>query len=88
MAGDLKPKSVGYSLALVAGIVYLACAILVAIAPTWTVNVFGALFHGIDISQITRAPVPLTTTILGLVEIVVMGYLVGWLFGAVYNKFN
>ena len=88
MAENLKPKSVGYSLALVAGIVYLACAILVAIAPTWTVNVFGALFHGIDITQIARTPVPLTSTILGLIEIVVMGYLVGWLFGAVYNKFN
>ena len=88
MAENLKPKSVGYSLALVAGIVYLACAILVALAPTWTVNVFGALFHGIDITQIARTPVPLTSTILGLIEIVVMGYLVGWLFGAVYNKFN
>ena len=88
MVGNLKPKSVGYSLALVAGIVYLACAILVVIMPTWTVNVFSALFHGIDITEIARASVPLTTAILGLVEIIVMGYLVGWLFAVVYNKFN
>lgn len=88
MAEKISSKRVAYSLALVAGIVYLACAILVAIAPTWTVNIFGALFHGIDISQIARAPVPLTSTILGLIEIIVIGYLVGWLFGAVYNRLN
>ncbi len=87
MAEKISSKKVAYSLALVAGIVYLVCAVLVAIAPTWTVNFFGALFHGIDISQIARTPVPLTTTILGLIEIVVLGYLVGWLFGAVYSKF-
>ena len=88
MAEKISSKRVAYSLAVVAGIVYLACAILVAIAPTWTVNVFGALFHGIDISQIARTPVPLTSAILGLVEVVILGYLIGWLFGAVYNRFD
>ncbi|MEK6840648.1 MAG: DUF5676 family membrane protein [Nanoarchaeota archaeon] len=87
MAEKISSKRVAYSLALVAGIVYLACAILVAIAPAWTVNFFGALFHGIDISQIARAPVPLASTALGFVEIIVLGYLVGLLFGAIYNKF-
>ena len=86
MAGNLKPKKIGYSLALVAGIVYLVCAILVAVAPTWTVNFFGALFHGIDITQIARTPVSLASTVLGLVEIVVIGYLIGWVFGVIYNK--
>jgi len=52
MAEKLNVKKTSYSLAVVAGIVYLACAILVAIAPVWTVSVFGALFHGIDIREI------------------------------------
>ena len=88
MAEKISSKRVAYSLAVVAGIVYLACAILVAIAPTWTVNLFGALFHGVDITQIERTSVSLTSAILGLIEIIVIGYLIGWLFGAVYNKFD
>lgn len=88
MMDKLNVKRTSYSLAAVVGIVYLICAILIAIAPTLTVNVFGALFHGIDITQIARTPVPLTSTILGLIEIVVMGYLIGWLYGTVYNRLN
>ena len=86
MTDKLNAKRVGYSLAAVSGIVYLACAILVAIAPSWTVGFFGALFHGIDITQIARTPVPLGSTVLGLVEIVVLGYVVGWLYAKIYNK--
>ena len=86
MTDKLNAKRVGYSLAAVSGIVYLACAILVAIAPSWTVGFFGALFHGIDITQIARTPVPLGSAVLGLVEIVVLGYVVGWLYAKIYNK--
>ena len=88
MVEKLSPKRIAYSLATVAGVVYIVCAIFVAIAPTWTVNTFGALFHGIDISKIARAPVPITSSIIGLVEIVILGLVVGWLFATVYNKFR
>ncbi|MEK7062735.1 MAG: DUF5676 family membrane protein, partial [Patescibacteria group bacterium] len=67
------------------GIVYLACAILVAIAPTWTVNVLGALFHGIDISKIAMAQ-SLGRTALGLVEIIILGLVAGWLYAKTYNS--
>lgn len=86
MAEKLSAKKVALSLASVAGIVYIICAILVAIAPTWTVNTFGALFHGIDISKIARESVPITSTILGLVEIVVLALIIGYLFAIIYNK--
>ncbi len=86
MADKLSEKRVAFSLAIVAGIVYIVCAILVAIAPAWTVNTFGALFHGIDISQIARESVPFGSTITGLVEIVVLALIVGWLFAKVYNS--
>ena len=88
MAEKWNEKKVAFSLAIVAGIVYIVCAILVAIAPVWTVNTFGALFHGIDISQIARESVPLGNTITGLVEIVVLALIVGWLFAKVYNSMN
>ena len=85
MAEKLNPKKVALSLASVAGIVYIICAILVAIAPAWTVNTFGALFHGIDITKIATIPT-LTGTIIGFVEIIVLSLIVGWLFAVIYNK--
>ena len=86
MADRLNAKRVGYSLAAVSGIVYLACAILVAIAPSWTVSFFGALFHGIDISKITRESVPFTSTVLGLIEIIALSLIVGYIFAKIYNR--
>ena len=88
MAEMLKPSKVAYSLATVTGIIYLLCAMLVAIAPTWTVNTFGALFHGIDVSKIARDTVPVTSTIIGLIEIFILSLSVGWLFAVIYNKFK
>lgn len=85
MADKLNAKRVGLSLAYVASIIYIVCAIAIAIAPQFIVNVFGALFHGVDISQISTTPT-LGRTILGLVEIFVLGYVAGWLFVKIYNR--
>lgn len=85
MADKLNSKRTAFSLAIVSGIVYIVCAILVAIAPIFTLNTFGALFHGIDISQIAATPT-ITNTIIGFAEIVVLALIVGWLFAVVYNK--
>ena len=85
MAEKLNAKRVAYSLAGVSGIVYLICAILVAISPSGTVMVFGYMFHGIDISQISTTPT-LSGTVIGLVEIIILALIVGWLFAKIYNK--
>ena len=85
MAEKLNVKKTSYSLAVVAGIVYLACAILVAIAPVWTVSVFGALFHGIDISKIAITPT-LGRAALGFIEIIILGFIIGWLYAKIYNS--
>ena len=85
MTDKLNPRRVANTLAIVAGVVYAVCAILVAIFPTGTVNVFGNLFHGIDISKIARVPT-LGGTIIGLIEIFILGWIIGWFFAIVYNK--
>jgi len=85
MAEKLNARKVAYSLAGVSGIIYIICAILVAISPSGTVMVFSYMFHGIDISQISTTPT-LSGTIIGLVEIVILALIVGWLFAKIYNK--
>ena len=86
MAEKLKPKAVGYSLASVAGIVSLACLLLVVIARDFTINLFGAIFHGIDLSKIVANNITVSSAVIGFVEVVVIGFVLGWLFAVIYNK--
>lgn len=87
MNNKLNSKRVAFSLSSVSGIVYLACTILIAIVPRETVKIFRYLFHGIDISKIATTPT-LIGTLIGLVEIVILALIAGWLFAKIYNKFK
>ena len=86
MTDKLSTKKVALSLAIVSAILYIACALLLAIAPEFTLNLFSNLFHGIDITQITSTSISLGSTLIGLVEIIVYALIAGWLFALVYNK--
>ena len=88
MAEKIKPKAAGYALASVAGIVSLTCLLLVLIAKEFTINLFGAIFHGIDLSQIAADNITVSSAVLGFVEVVVIGFILGWLFAVIYNKLN
>lgn len=85
MVNQLSPKVVALSLAKVFGIVSLLCALIFVIAPEKGLNLFKDIFHGIDITQIAAAPVTLGSVILGIIEAVVIGLVIGWLFAVVYN---
>lgn len=84
----LKPKAVGYALAGVAGIVSLACLVLVVIAKGLATSLFGAIFHGIDISQITADNITIISAVIGFVEVIVIGFISGWLFAVIYNRLS
>ena len=85
MADKLNTRRVANSLAITAGIFSLACALLILMAPAFTVNLFGAIFHGIDLSQISKTAT-LGSSILGIIEAFVLGWIIGWFFAVVYNK--
>jgi len=85
MADKLNTRRVANSLAITAGIFSLACALLILMAPAFTVNLFGAIFHGIDLSQISKTAT-LGSSILGIIEAMILGWIAGWLFAVVYNK--
>lgn len=87
MADKLNTRKVAYSLAVVSGIVYIICAILIVISQELTVKTFSYLFHGIDITKIATAPT-LSGTLIGFAEIVILALIVGWLFAVIYNWFG
>ena len=88
MTDKLNAKRVAMTLAIVSAILYIACALLIAIAPDFTMNLFSNLFHGIDINKIASTSISLAGTLLGLVEIIVYALIAGWLFALIYNKFK
>lgn len=81
----LNAKLVALSLAGVSGILYVICALLIAIAPTATLKMFSNVFHGIDITKIAATNISFGNTIIGLIEILVYSLIAGWIFAAVYN---
>jgi len=86
MSDKLNTKRVALSLASVSAILYIACALLIAIAPNLTLSLFSKIFHGIDITQIKDASISFGSTLLGLVEIIIYALIAGWLFAVIYNK--
>ena len=86
MTEKFNARKVGFSLAVVTGIVSIACILLVALVPG-SVSVLGYIFHGIDVTKISKTPT-LYGTIIGFVEVVVLAYIAGWLFAVIYNKLN
>ena len=87
MADKLNTKRVANSLAITAGIFSLVCMLLILMAPTFTMDLFGAIFHGIDLSQISKTA-SIGSSILGVIEVMILGWIAGWLFAVIYNKFR
>ena len=83
----LNPKRVSLSLAAVSGILSAVCALLIAIAPQFTLNLFGAMFHGIDLTKISKT-MTLSSAIFGTVIIIALALIIGWLFAKIYNSFK
>lgn len=87
MADKLNPKVVGLSLAAISGMLFVACWALFALFPAGTFNFFNELFHGVDLTKIARIDISSGRTIIGLIEIVIAGFVTGWLFAIIYNYF-
>ncbi len=83
---ELNSTRVALSLGLVFGIVYLACALLFAVIPREMKLATSNLFHGFNITAIeSRNVMSFGSVLFGLVEVVIFGLFVGWLFALIYN---
>ncbi len=88
MENELKPLRVGFALGIVSAIISLVCAILFAIAPEFILSLGNNLFHGLDLNQIAKNSISWGGVILGLIEVFIIGFIGGWLFGVIYNAVN
>lgn len=85
-SGTLNPKTVALSLASVSAVISLICAALLAVSPKESMKFFGSIFHGIDITKIAVS-VTIEDVATGLVAIIIVALVTGWLFAVLYNYF-
>ena len=86
-----KPWVTGAALAVTVGMVYLVCAVAVALFPDGTLAFFNTWLHGLDLTLVKRpATKPLTAAewIYGFVSAVTAGFLAGALYGWARNLFS
>ncbi|MBS3082056.1 hypothetical protein J4416_03955 [Candidatus Pacearchaeota archaeon] len=86
MTEKLNVKRTANALGVTAGIISLVCYILILIAPVGTISFFGAIFHGIDMSKIAVESVSVGNGLLGVIEAIILGWIIGWLFAKIYNS--
>ncbi|MBI2139297.1 hypothetical protein HYU14_00110 [Candidatus Woesearchaeota archaeon] len=69
------------------GALNILCAILVGLFPRQATVLFNNLFHGFEFSgTMMRKGFSLGTTITGLIEVIILGAIIAWLFVKVYNN--
>lgn len=86
-----KPWVRGAALAVTVGVVYVLCAVAVALFPDGTLAFFNTWLHGVDLTLVKRpATKPLTAGewAYGFVSAVAAGYLAGALYGWARNLFS
>ena len=82
----LDATSFANAAAAAAGIIYLACRALVAVAPGFLMRIFNSWVHTVDFGKIrTSGGMTLGSFVLGLVSIVVVAWIVDYLFAVIYN---
>ena len=81
------PLSCGLSLALTAAVLYLGCALVVALVPGSMVTALGLIVHGLSLSGLSPAGGTLSwsAVLMGTFAIAGYAFVAGALFGVVHR---
>ncbi len=83
---SLSPFRFGLALAAAAGVFYLGCVLVMAVAgPTSLATFFNGLFHGLELSPLLVEQVGFWITLGGFVNTVILSWILGALIAVVYN---
>lgn len=83
---SLSPKRFGLACASAAGIFYLGCVFLMAVAgPDRLAFFINGLFHGFDVRPILLDEVAFSVSVAGFVNTVILSWLFGALVAVCYN---
>ena len=82
----LNVKKFGFALGLTGALIYLGCMIVMATAgQEGSITFFNSLAHGLDVTTIIRMDIPLSEALIGIIQIFILGWLIGACIAAFYN---
>ncbi|MBN9351849.1 MAG: hypothetical protein J0H55_14305 [Chitinophagaceae bacterium] len=86
MHTTINVKKFGFATGLTCALLYAGCMIVMAtVGQNGTVKFFNSLLHGLDVSSVIRMKIPFGEACIGIVEIFVLGWLVGACIAGIYN---
>ena len=82
----INPKRFGLATGSTFAILYTACIIVITtIGKEGVVFIFNTLFHGLNVTPIIRTTIPISSMIIGVIEIFIIGWLLGSTIASIYN---
>ena len=88
MSTTINVKKLGLAFGLTGALLYLGCMLVMAtVGHDNSIKFFNSLLHGLDVSSVMRASVPLWEAGVGIIQIFILGWLTGACIGGFYNAF-
>jgi hypothetical protein len=83
---SINVKRFGLAFGSTLAFLYVGCVLLMlTIGREGTILFFNSLLHGIDVTPILRMDVPVWEMIIGIIEIFILGWLMGATIACIYN---
>lgn len=82
---ELSTQKFALAAAETAGILYVICALFVAVAPNLAMTLLGFLAHLTNTDLLARS-VTMSGAVLGFIQVVVYVYIAVWIFVTLYNR--
>ena len=82
----LRVRKFGFAVGMTFALVYLGCVFVMATVSTETaVTFFNRLIHGINVTPLLRTEMPLWEMGIGIIEVFILGWLIGATVASIYN---
>ena len=82
----IDAKRFGLACGVTSALLYLGSVILMLmVGKQGSILFFNALMHGIDVTTIIRTEMPFREMVLGIIEIFILGWLIGATIASIYN---
>ncbi|BDW93416.1 hypothetical protein MACH07_22480 [Flagellimonas marinaquae] len=79
-------KKIGMAVGLTGALLYLGCMVVMfTVGREGSIKFFNSLLHGLDVSTIIRRDIPLWEACLGIVQMFILGWLIGACIASLYN---
>lgn len=79
-------KKLGIAIGLTGALLYWGCMVVMfTVGREGSIKFFNSLLHGLDVSTIIRMDIPLWEACLGIVQMFILGWLIGACIASLYN---